>query len=69
MHQTELQPPDIVLSTPARAAAYYRINFVAKNGTQGTIYDMAIWDFVAGKIQRMTEIVHVEGAQVNLKDF
>jgi hypothetical protein len=69
MHQTELQPPDIVLSTPARAAAYYRINFVAKNGTQGTVYDMAIWDFVDGKIQRMTEIIHVEGAQIDLKDF
>ncbi len=69
MQQTEIQPFDIVLSTPTRAAAYYRINFVAKNGTQGTVYDMAIWDFADGKIQRMTEVIHVEGAQIDLQDF
>jgi hypothetical protein len=69
MRQTEIQPADIVLSTPTRAAAYYRINFVARNGTQGTVYDMAIWDFVDGRIQKMTEVIHVEGAQVDLQNF
>jgi hypothetical protein len=69
MQQTEIQPLDIVLSTPARAAAYYRINFIAKSGAQGTIYDMAIWDIADGKIQRMTEVIHVEGAPIDLQDF
>lgn len=69
MKETEIQPFDIILSTPDRAAAYYRINFVGRDGSQGTIYDMAIWDVRDGKIERMTEVIHVEGARVALKDF
>ncbi len=69
MKFTEIQPFDIVVDGPDRAAAYYRINFKSASGEEGTIYDLAIWDVRDGKIARMTEIIHVEGAQVALQDF
>jgi ketosteroid isomerase-like protein len=69
MKSTEIQPFELVVEGEGRAAGYYRINFKAVDGTEGTIFDLAIWEFRAGKIARMTEIIHFEGAQVSLNDY
>ncbi len=69
MKQTEVQPFELVVEGENRAAGYYRINFKAVDGTEGTIFDMAIWEFRDGRIARMTEIIHFEGASVSLNDY
>lgn len=69
MLSTEIQPFDLIVQDDGKAAGYYRINFHAADGTKGTIFDLAIWEFREGKIARMTEVIHFEGAQVTLNDY
>jgi hypothetical protein len=69
MLSTEIQPFDLVVQEPGKAAGYYRINFKSADGSAGTIFDMAIWEFREGKIARMTEIIHFEGVEVSLNDY
>jgi hypothetical protein len=61
-------PLAIKVSDQNRIAVYYRITLVKPDDSTGTVLIGAFFDAANGKLARMTEVAHFEGAQLTLEN-
>ena len=59
-------PLAIKVSDENRIAVYYRITLVKPDDSTGTVFIGAFFEVANGKLARMTEVAHFEGAQLTL---
>ena len=61
-------PLEVSISNENESAAYYKIDYVMKDGTAGVVHDSALWKTRDGKIALMVECAAFDGPEIPLEN-